>query len=70
VTWWIRAYLVFAAVQGFSIGLTGLLSPADIEIPLRITPLNARFVGACTWVGVSACSGARFRNAEHKHGCL
>lgn len=46
MTWWIRAYLVFAAVQGFSIGLTGLLSPADIEIPLRITPINARFVAA------------------------
>jgi hypothetical protein len=46
VTWWIRAYLAFAAVQGFGIGLTGLLSPADIEIPLRITPLNARFVAA------------------------
>jgi hypothetical protein len=46
VTWWVRAYLAFAAVQGFGIGLTGLLSPADIEIPLRITPLNARFVAA------------------------
>ncbi len=46
MTWWIRAYLAFAAVQGFGIGLTGLLSPADIEIPLRISPLNARFVGA------------------------
>ncbi|HEY1292727.1 MAG TPA: hypothetical protein VGJ60_06490 [Chloroflexota bacterium] len=46
MSWWIRAYLVFAAVQGFGIGLTGLQSPADIEIPLRITPLNARFVAA------------------------
>jgi len=46
VTWWLRAYLAFAAFQGFGIGLTGLLSPMDIEIPLRITPLNARFVGA------------------------
>lgn len=46
MTWWLRAYLVFAAVQGFGIGLTGLLSPADMQIPLRITPLNARFVAA------------------------
>jgi len=46
VTWWIRAYLAFAAVQGFGIGLTGLLSPADMQILLRITPLNARFVAA------------------------
>jgi hypothetical protein len=46
VIWWLRGYLAFAAVQGFGIGLTGLLSPADIQIPLRITPLNARFVAA------------------------
>lgn len=46
MTWWIRAYLAFAAVQGFGIGLTGLFSPADMQIPLRITPLNARFVAA------------------------
>ena len=46
VPWWLRAYLLFAAVQGFGIGLTGLVSPADMQIPLRITPLNARFVAA------------------------
>jgi hypothetical protein len=44
--WWLRAYLFFAAFQGFGIGLTGLLLPAEIQIPLRITPLNARFVAA------------------------
>jgi hypothetical protein len=37
---------VLAAVQGFGIGLTGLLAPADMQIPLRLTPLNARFVAA------------------------
>jgi hypothetical protein len=46
MTWWIRAYLLFAAVQGFGIGLTGLIAPAEMQIPLRITPLNARFVAA------------------------
>jgi hypothetical protein len=46
VPWWVRGYLLFAALQGFGIGLTGLLSPADMQIPLRITPLNARFVAA------------------------
>jgi hypothetical protein len=44
--WWIRAYLGFAAFQGFGIGLTGLLLPAEMQIPLRISPLNARFVAA------------------------
>ncbi|HLZ30327.1 MAG TPA: hypothetical protein VKV73_23645 [Chloroflexota bacterium] len=44
--WWIRAYLLFAAVQGFGIGLTGMILPAEMQIPLRITPLNTRFVAA------------------------
>jgi hypothetical protein len=44
--WWIRAYLLFAAAQGFGIGLTGLFVPSEMQIPLRISPLNARFVAA------------------------
>src|SRR5438270_8038214 len=44
--WWIRAYLLFAAVQGLGIGLTGLFTPSEMQIPLRITPLNARFTAA------------------------
>src|SRR5215216_5694324 len=44
--WWIRAYLGFAAVQGIGIGLTGLLVPPEMQIPLRISPLNTRFVAA------------------------
>ena len=44
--WWIRGYLIFAAVQGFGIGLTGLLVPSEMQIPLRLSPLNARFVAA------------------------
>jgi hypothetical protein len=46
MTWWIRGYLLFAAVQGFGIGLTGLIVPPEMQIPLRITPLNTRFVAA------------------------
>jgi len=46
VAWWLRAYFAFAAVQGLGIGLTGLLVPAEMQIPLRISPLNARFVAA------------------------
>src|SRR5260221_5478681 len=46
MNWWIRGYLLFAAVQGFGIGLTGLLVPAEMQIPLRMTPLNSRFVAA------------------------
>src|SRR4051794_25041927 len=44
--WWIRAYLGFAAIQGLGIGLTGLLLPGEMQIPLRISPLNSRFVAA------------------------
>src|SRR5947209_6480018 len=46
VPWWIRAYLAFAAIQGLGIGLTGLLFPSEMQIPLQISPLNARFVAA------------------------
>jgi hypothetical protein len=46
MNWWIRGYLLFASVQGFGIGLTGLVIPPEMQIPLRITPLNARFVAA------------------------
>src|SRR5437588_4776414 len=44
--WLVRGYLLFAALQGLGIGLTGLFAPAEMQIPLRITPLNARFVAA------------------------
>jgi hypothetical protein len=44
--WAVRAYLLFASVQGFGIGLTGLLLPSEMQIPLRLSPLNARFVAA------------------------
>jgi hypothetical protein len=64
--WWLRAYLGFAAVQGLGIGLTGLLLPAEMQIPLRISPLNARFVAAlyiAGGVGVLWAAFAR-RRAE------
>ena len=46
VDWAVRGYLIFAAVQGFGIGITGLVMPAEMQIPLRLTPLNDRFVAA------------------------
>jgi hypothetical protein len=46
MNWWIRGYLLFAALQGFGIGLTGLFVPSEMQIPLRMTPLNSRFVAA------------------------
>jgi hypothetical protein len=42
--WAVRAYLLFAAIQGLGIGLTGLLVPAEMQIPLQMSPLNTRFV--------------------------
>jgi hypothetical protein len=44
--WAIGAYLLFAAIQAFGIGMTGLIVPTEMQIPLRLTPLNARFVAA------------------------
>ena len=47
MTWWLRAYLLFATIQGLGIGLTGLIVPAEMQIPIRdISPLNHRFVAA------------------------
>jgi hypothetical protein len=51
MTWWLRAYLIFASVQGIGIGLTGMLAPPEMQIPLRISPLNARFVAALHLAG-------------------
>jgi len=66
VPWWVRAYLIFAAVQGIGIGLTGLIVPGEMQIPLRISPLNARFVASlyvAGGVGVLWAAFAR-RRAE------
>jgi hypothetical protein len=63
--WWVRAYLVFGAAQGLGIGLTGLLLPPEMQIPLRISPLNARFVAAlyiAGGVGVLWAAFARRRS--------
>jgi hypothetical protein len=51
MNWWIRGFLLFAAVQGFGIGLTGLFIPSEMQIPLRISPLNTRFVAALYLAG-------------------
>ncbi len=41
----LRVFLVVGAVQGYAIGLTGMIRPASIVgFPLETTPLNDRFV--------------------------
>ena len=45
--WWLRVFLLVNVVQDFGLGLSGLLFPRHILIPLKgLTPLNARFVGS------------------------
>src|SRR5438094_6630673 len=61
MNWWIRGYLLFAVVQGFGIGLTGLLVPSEMQIPLRLSPLNARFVAALYLAGALGVLLAAFR---------
>jgi len=51
MTWWLRAYLLFAAVQGIALGITGFVDPPGIQIPLRMSDLNARFIGALYLAG-------------------
>jgi hypothetical protein len=43
----LRTFLLVGAVQGYAIGLTGLIRPASIVgFPLETTPLNDRFVAS------------------------
>jgi hypothetical protein len=45
--WLLRAFLVAGALQGYAIGLTGLVSPGHIVgFPLDTTALNDRFVAS------------------------
>jgi hypothetical protein len=45
--WLPRTFLVIGAVQGFAIGITGLLTPGSVlGFPLETTPLNTRFVAS------------------------
>jgi len=64
VPWWLRAYLIFGAVQGIALGLTGFLMPEQIQIPYQMSPLNARFIGALylsAGIGVLLAACARRR---------
>jgi hypothetical protein len=51
MTWWIRAFLISSAIRGLILGVTGLVAPAQIQIPLQLTPLNAGFVAALYLAG-------------------
>jgi hypothetical protein len=44
--WWLRLYLLLGMAQGLSLGITGLVAPGEMQIPLRISPLNARVAAA------------------------
>lgn len=45
--WPLRTFLLIGAVQGYAIGVTGLLTPGSIVgFPLETTPLNTRFVAS------------------------
>src|SRR5947209_3110052 len=61
MNWWVRGYLLFAAVQGFGIGLTGMLLPSEMQIPLRLSTLNARFVAALYLAGAIGVLLAAYR---------
>ena len=70
--WIVRAYLVFAAVQGFGIGITGLVAPSEMQIPLRLTPLNDRFIAALYVAGAVGVLLAAFspRRAATRLFCI
>jgi hypothetical protein len=72
IDWAVRAYLVFAAVQGFGIGLTGLLVPSEMQIPLSLTPLNARFVASLYVAGAIGVvlAAASPRRADARLFCV
>ena len=64
VPWWLRAYLLLGAFQGFGLGITGFLLPEGIQIPYQMSPLNARFIGAlylAAGIGVLLSAFARHR---------
>jgi hypothetical protein len=44
---WLRVFFLLNVLQDFAIGITGLLAPEHIVIPLKgLSPLNARFIAA------------------------
>jgi len=50
--WPLRTFLLIGAVQGYAIGVTGLLTPGSIVgFPLETTPLNTRFVASFYFAG-------------------
>jgi hypothetical protein len=43
---WLRVFLVVNVVEDLATGLSGLVGGTRILIPLHVSPLNARFIGA------------------------
>lgn len=57
---WLRVFLIVNVVEDAATGLSGLLGGTRILIPLHVSPLNARFIGAlylggAVGVGIGAC---------------
>lgn len=50
-TWWIRLFLISSAIRGLILGIKGFVTPAEMPIPLHLTPLNASFVAALYLAG-------------------
>lgn len=64
--WWLRWFLLLGTGQALLIGVTGLLTPEEIQIPAPMSPLNARFVAALyvgAAVGVALSAQMRTRSA-------
>jgi hypothetical protein len=49
-SWWIRAFLLFGALEAIAIGASGFLAPTGSAfarfLPLAVAPLNGRVIGA------------------------
>jgi hypothetical protein len=63
--WWLRLYLILGTVQGMGLGLTGLIVPAEMQIPLRVTPLNARVAAAMYTAAALGLLVAAFGRRAH-----
>lgn len=60
--WWLRVFLITVLIEALVIGLSGYLIPEHMTIPVDISPLNARFVGALYLTGaVALAAGAMAR---------
>lgn len=64
VPWWLRLYLIVGAAEAILIGASSWLAPAGsvshATLPLHVTPLNARVIGAFYLAGAIALFASLF----------